>query len=143
MNIKEIVKYINEIGRSCAARDGAAYIDCDATGKLSARLAVSDDRLTVTVELPTKVGPLLAQDILTAICTANSFANFGCFMLSPAEQTIVFRGYVLLRGDVRGEVAYLLGALDRAMTKFVPLLLAVCDGSLAADAFGEACMNKK
>ena len=101
-------------------------LDCDERGTLS-----------LTAKLPVEARPGDTEAVITAVNAANAFANFGGFALSPADQTVRFRGYVRLRGNVEGELDYLFGRSEKTVGRFAPSLCAVCENTLTADEFTE------
>lgn len=138
MNYNGIIQnYLEKTNRTFDRAEGGFVIH-DAIKDLRIDLRLDCDErgtLTLTAKLRGEVRPGDTQEVITAINAANAFANFGGFALSPADQTVHFRGYVRLRGNVDGELDYLFERSEKTIGRFAPSLCAVCENKLTADEF--------
>lgn len=145
MNLYEgIAQFLDNTHRAYRRTDGGFAVSATIDG-VPAEFALilgNDDVLTVEATLPAETLPKFSEEVIGAVNTANAFANFGGFALLPANNTVRFRSYVRLRGDVPGELRYMLESTDKAMVKFAPALIAVCEGRMTAAQYADAWSQK-
>lgn len=135
MNLYEsTANFLDNTHRAYRRTDGGFSVAAQ-IGDLPAELGLTidaDGTLTVTAALPAEAQPKYTEEVIGAVNTANAFANFGGFALYPEDDVVRFRSYVRLRGDVENELKYLIESTDKALNKFGPSLIAVCEGRMTA-----------
>ena len=144
MNYNEIIQNYLENKQKSYERDEGGFVVRGVIGGLEMAVRLTCDArgtLSLTAKLPVEVKPRDTEEAITAVNAANAFANYGGFALSPADQSVRFRGYVRLRGNLDGELDYLFERTKKTIARFAPSVCAVCENKLTAGEF-TADLNK-